>query len=242
MMWIRRVDLRMERGGNVMLVLAAIVLILRRVESIRFDLETGHSKCIAEDIRINSMTVGKYQVVNNNEGLPLPDAHKITIRVTSAYGNNYHYAENIAWGHFAFQAADDGDYMACFYAAETKPSSFMTVDFDWKSGVAASDWTRVAKKGSLLVSALTLSLTSYSLYLMDLHLQAMELELKNMYDTVQFIQDEIYYLRERPAALAPEVILSKEEAYLNSFLVWGRGMFFSFNLQRYSSLDRKKLS
>ncbi|XP_042010970.1 transmembrane emp24 domain-containing protein p24delta9-like isoform X2 [Salvia splendens] len=176
MMWIRRVDLRMERGGNVMLVLAAIVLILRRVESIRFDLETGHSKCIAEDIRINSMTVGKYQVVNNNEGLPLPDAHKITIRVTSAYGNNYHYAENIAWGHFAFQAADDGDYMACFYAAETKPSSFMTVDFDWKSGVAASDWTRVAKKGSLL---------------------AMELELKNMYDTVQFIQDEIYYLRER---------------------------------------------
>ncbi|XP_047953264.1 transmembrane emp24 domain-containing protein p24delta9-like [Salvia hispanica] len=176
MMWIRRVDMRMERGGNVMLVLAAIMLILRRVESIRFDLETGHSKCIAEDIRINSMTVGKYQVVNNNEGMPLPDAHKITIRVTSAYGNNYHYAENIAWGHFAFQAADDGDYMACFYAAETKPSSFMTVDFDWKSGVAASDWSRVAKKGSLL---------------------AMELELKTMYDTVQFIQDEIYYLRER---------------------------------------------
>lgn len=128
--------------------------------------------------------------------------------------------------------------------------------------------------------SLTLSLPSYSLYLMDFHLQAMELELKNMYDTVQFIQDEIYYLRERynsvlqpnhalqqhilnssllvlqgkrnakakyidqlqngvaqfsvascfviclgPAALAPEVILSKEEAYLNSFLVWGLECF-----------------
>ncbi|KAL1556667.1 transmembrane emp24 domain-containing protein p24delta9-like isoform X2 [Salvia divinorum] len=165
----------MERG-DVMVVLAAIMLMLRQVESIRFDLETGHTKCIADDIKSNSMTVGKYHVVNKNEGLPLPEAHKITIRVTSAYGNNYHYAENVAWGHFTFQAADDGDYMACFYAADTKPSSFMTIDFEWKSGVAANDWTHIAKKGSLV---------------------AMELELQNMHDTVQSIQDEIYYLRER---------------------------------------------
>lgn len=62
-------------------IIVAILLILRSVESIRFDLETGHTKCIAEDIKSNSMTVGKYQVVNYNEGLPLPDSHKITIRV-----------------------------------------------------------------------------------------------------------------------------------------------------------------
>ncbi|XP_042025808.1 transmembrane emp24 domain-containing protein p24delta9-like [Salvia splendens] len=122
------------------------------------------------------MTVGKYEVVNYNEGLPLPDSHKITIRVLPSYGNNYHYAENVVWGHFAFQAADAGDYMACFFAADTKPSSFMTVDFEWKSGVAAKDWSHIAKKGSVT---------------------AMELELERMYDTVQAIHDEIYYLRER---------------------------------------------
>ncbi|KAG6396574.1 hypothetical protein SASPL_142726 [Salvia splendens] len=142
-----------------------------------------------------SMTVGKYEVVNYNEGLPLPDSHKITIRfrrenygklicgilritdrLLPSYGNNYHYAENVVWGHFAFQAADAGDYMACFFAADTKPSSFMTVDFEWKSGVAAKDWSHIAKKGSVT---------------------AMELELERMYDTVQAIHDEIYYLRER---------------------------------------------
>ena len=67
--------------GDIIVVLGVILLILRSVESIRFDLETGHTKCIAEDIKLNSMTVGKYQLVNYNEGLPLPDSHKITIRV-----------------------------------------------------------------------------------------------------------------------------------------------------------------
>lgn len=57
------------------------VLLWRQGESIRFDLEPGHTKCIAEDIKTNSMTVGKYQIVNFHEGLPLPDAHRITVRV-----------------------------------------------------------------------------------------------------------------------------------------------------------------
>ncbi|KAH6763110.1 emp24/gp25L/p24 family/GOLD family protein [Perilla frutescens var. hirtella] len=161
---------------NLFVVMVSIVLSWSRVESIRFDLEAGHTKCIADDIKSNSMTVGKYQVVNFNEGLPLPDAHKITIRVTSSNGNNYHYAEHVDRGHFAFQAVEAGDYMACFFAADVKPSTSMTIEFDWKSGVAAKDWTNVAKKGSVA---------------------AMEIELKQMHDTVQSIHDEIYYLRER---------------------------------------------
>lgn len=50
-------------------------------QSIRFDLQSGHTKCISEDIRGNSMSVGKYNVVNPNEGHPLPDSHKLTVRV-----------------------------------------------------------------------------------------------------------------------------------------------------------------
>ncbi|KAK4423719.1 Transmembrane emp24 domain-containing protein p24delta9 [Sesamum alatum] len=164
------------RGQNVCLVLVSILLLWTRVECIRFDLESGHTKCIAEDIKSNSMTVGKYQIVNLNEGQPLPDSHKITVRVTSSYGNSYHYSDNVNEGHFAFQAAEAGDYMACFFAADHKPSTTITIDFDWKSGVAAKDWTNVAKKGSV---------------------ELMELELKKMFDTVQSIHDEMFYLRER---------------------------------------------
>jgi len=42
--------------------------------------------------------------------------------------------------------------MACFWAAEHQPPVTVTVDFDWKTGVAAKDWGEVAKKGSIDVS------------------------------------------------------------------------------------------
>lgn len=73
-------------------------------------------------------------------------------QVTSQYGNSYHYADHVPSGQFAFQASEAGDYMACFWAADHKPQATITVDFDWKSGVAAKDWTNVAKKGSIDVS------------------------------------------------------------------------------------------
>ena len=72
--------------------------------------------------------------------------------MTSTYGNNYHYAEHVESGQFAFQTAEAGDYMACFWADDHKPQTTITVEFDWKSGVAAKDWTNVAKKGSVDVS------------------------------------------------------------------------------------------
>lgn len=80
------------------------------------------------------------------------DFSKFCVQVTSAYGNSYHYSDHVTEGHFAFQAVEAGDYMACFFAADNKPSTSITIDFDWKSGVAAKDWTNVAKKGSVEVS------------------------------------------------------------------------------------------
>ena len=50
-------------------------------ESLRFDLQSGHTKCISEDIKQNAMTVGKYHVVNPNEAQPLTDDRKLVVRV-----------------------------------------------------------------------------------------------------------------------------------------------------------------
>ena len=41
--------------------------------------------------------------------------------------------------------------MACFWAADHKPALTITVDFEWKSGIAAKDWGKVAKKGQVEV-------------------------------------------------------------------------------------------
>ncbi|XP_051146185.1 transmembrane emp24 domain-containing protein p24delta9-like [Andrographis paniculata] len=178
-------------------VLVSIFLLWSGVESIRFDLESGHTKCISEDIKSNSMTVGKYHVVNPNEGNPLPESHKVTVRVTSPYGNSYHYAEHVTEGHFAYQASEPGDYMACFFAASHQPSIVITVDFEWKSGIAAKDWGSVAKKGSV---------------------ELMEIELKKMLDTVQSISEEMYYLREREQEMQELNRSTNDKMFWFSFL------------------------
>ncbi|TYH73635.1 hypothetical protein ES332_D05G343300v1 [Gossypium tomentosum] len=161
----------------IMVVVVVVVGILSSAsQALRFELQSGHTKCISEDIKSNSMTVGKYHVVNPNEAYPLPDSLKFAVRVTSPQGNSLHTAEKVETGQFAFTAAEDGDYMACFWAEDHSPQIIMTVDFDWRSGVQAMDWSNVAKKGQVDV---------------------MELELKKLYDTVTSIHEEMFYLRER---------------------------------------------
>ncbi|KAM7250336.1 hypothetical protein ACFE04_022219 [Oxalis oulophora] len=153
-----------------------IVLFPVSIESLRFELKSANTKCISEDIRSNSMTVGKYNVVNPNEGQPLPDTHKLTVRVTSSHGNNYHYSDHVESGQFAFTAAEGGDYMACFWAPDHNPPVELTVDFEWKTGIHAKDWGNVAKKGNI---------------------ELMEIELKKMTEQVSGIHEDMYYLRER---------------------------------------------
>lgn len=72
--------------------------------------------------------------------------------MTSHYGNSYHFSELVESGQFAFVAAEAGDYMACFWAPVFKPETTLTIEFDWKTGVAAKDWSNVAKKGTVDVS------------------------------------------------------------------------------------------
>ncbi|WOK93282.1 transmembrane emp24 domain-containing protein p24delta9-like isoform X1 [Canna indica] len=161
------------------LTLALASLLLPAVPSaraLRFELQSGHTKCISEDIKLHAMAVGKYTIVNPSESTPLPESHKITVRVTSPYGNSIHYGDQVDSGNFAFTANEEGDYLACLWAPDHKPPATMVVEFEWRTGVAAKDWTNVAKKGQI---------------------EGMELELKKLEDTIRSIHDEMFYLRER---------------------------------------------
>lgn len=66
---------------HLLLLLLVVGLFSLSVQSLRFELKSGFSKCIAEDLKTYSMTVGNYSIVNPYEGHPLPDSHNITIRV-----------------------------------------------------------------------------------------------------------------------------------------------------------------
>lgn len=58
-----------------------IIIFTMSAESMRFDLKSGATKCISEEIKSDAMTVGKYHVVYSSEGFPVPDTHKINVRV-----------------------------------------------------------------------------------------------------------------------------------------------------------------
>ncbi|KAI4387517.1 hypothetical protein MLD38_005344 [Melastoma candidum] len=147
-----------------------------KVQSLRFDLRSGQTKCISEDMRSNAMTVGKFSVINPSDILPLDDSHRISLRVTSPRGNSYHTFELVTTGQFAFTAIEAGDYMVCFSVPNHDPVISMSVDFDWKTGVAAKDWSSIAKKDQLYY---------------------MEIELNKLNDTIHHIHQEMFYLRER---------------------------------------------
>ena len=72
--------------------------------------------------------------------------------MNSPHGNNYHFGDHVEAGNFAFTAAESGDYTACFWTPEHKVPVMVTIEFDWRTGVAAKDWSNVAKKGQVEVS------------------------------------------------------------------------------------------
>ncbi|KAH1092226.1 hypothetical protein J1N35_019483 [Gossypium stocksii] len=160
---------------GLVLIILGFMLETKMGESMRFELDSGQTKCISEDIRTNAMSVGKYAIVNPHQD-SLPHSHKLTVKVSSPYGHSYHIGEDVDSGNFAFTATENGAYTSCFWAINHQPPVKLTIDFVWRTGVAAKDWSQVAKKGQV---------------------DTMEFELKKLHDTVTYIHEEMYYLRGR---------------------------------------------
>uniref|UniRef100_A0A0C9RQS0 TSA: Wollemia nobilis Ref_Wollemi_Transcript_22349_1087 transcribed RNA sequence n=1 Tax=Wollemia nobilis TaxID=56998 RepID=A0A0C9RQS0_9CONI len=181
----------MRHLGMFVVVLLCLCLGAWRAECLRFELPSGVSKCIAEEIQTNVMVLGNYRVVapgsddssqyhhygtNSASTHPVPDDHKVTARVTSPYGNSMHHAENVESGQFAFTTSEVGDYLACFYIPPVQPPVKATIELEWKTGVFAKDWTKIAKRDKI---------------------DGMELELRKLEEYVNSVLDEMLYLRER---------------------------------------------
>ncbi|KAH0899465.1 hypothetical protein HID58_049033, partial [Brassica napus] len=153
--------------------------------SMRFELHSGQMKCISEDIQEKSISVGKYFIVNPNEDhpLPLPASHKVTAKMMSPKWNTLHEAVKVEAGEFSFTASETGDYFTCISAVDYKPETTLTIDFVWTSGVHSvhsKDWSKVPKRSQV---------------------KMMELSVKRLFDTVESIHDEMYYLRDREAEM-----------------------------------------
>ncbi|GJN07743.1 hypothetical protein PR202_ga25601 [Eleusine coracana subsp. coracana] len=125
------------RAGSSLLPLLLLATTLP-AGALRYDLRSGHTKCISDEIKVGAMAVGKYHILGPDDGSlssssqqqQLPDSHRMSLCVTSPHGNSLHYSENVQSDNFAFTASEAGDYLACFWAPDHRPPASIAFEFD----------------------------------------------------------------------------------------------------------------
>ncbi|XVE67356.1 hypothetical protein DITRI_Ditri08aG0154200 [Diplodiscus trichospermus] len=146
-------------------------------DAIWLNLPSTGTKCVSEEIQNNVVVLADYVVVSEILG-HIPT---ISLKVTSPYGNNLHQRENVTHGQFAFTTQEAGNYLACFWT-EDRPqgSGEVSVNIDWKTGIAAKDWESVARKEKI---------------------EGVELELRKLEGAVEAIHENLLYLKSREAEM-----------------------------------------
>ncbi|KAF7803637.1 transmembrane emp24 domain-containing protein p24delta3-like [Senna tora] len=177
------------------------------------------TKCVSEEIQNNVVVLADYVLV--------PDDHTRTptlgVKVTSPYGNTLHHKENATDGQFAFTTQETGNYLACFWVhGQNEAGGDVSVNLDWRTGIAAKDWDSVARKEKI---------------------EGVELELKKLEGAVEAIHENLIYLKSREAEM--RTVSEKTNARVAWFSIMSLGIciavsaFQLWHLKRY--FQKKKL-
>ncbi|CAI7867403.1 unnamed protein product [Closterium sp. NIES-54] len=115
---------------------------------------------------------------HDSHGNRLDETGRVTAKVTSPYGHQLHWQDSVEEGHFGFTTKETGQYMACFWLPVDHPQEIhsVMVELEWKIGVAAKDWGKIAKKDKL---------------------DGIALELRKLDEAVRSIRGEMAYFRKR---------------------------------------------
>uniref|UniRef100_A0A7N0TXM1 GOLD domain-containing protein n=1 Tax=Kalanchoe fedtschenkoi TaxID=63787 RepID=A0A7N0TXM1_KALFE len=151
--------------------------LLRTSDAIWLNLPASGTKCVSEEIQNNVVVLADYVVIADDHTQLIP---AISVKVTSPYGNNLHHQENVTHGQFAFTTSEAGNYVACFWVAQGHgyTGGEISINLDWRIGVAAKDWDSVARKEKI---------------------EGVELELKKLEGAVEAIHENLLYLKSREA-------------------------------------------
>lgn len=168
----------MAEKARVLLPLLLLMLVLvQKGESVWLNLPRSGNKCVTEEIHNNVVVVGDYVVISDDHLHPTPT---ISAKVTSPYGNVLHHKQNITHGQFAFTSSESGQYLTCFWPDHPGQGGALSVNIDWKIGVAAKDWETVARREKI---------------------EGVELELRKLEGAVEAIHDNLLYLKGREAEM-----------------------------------------
>lgn len=156
--------------------LLMLLLLIQKSDGIWLSLPATGTKCVSEEIHNNVVVLADYVVISDDHVHPTPT---VSVKVTSPFGNNLHHKENVTHGQFAFTTTEAGQYLACFWA-DHHGSGDLSVNLDWKTGIAAKDWESVAKKEKI---------------------EGVELELRKLEGAVEAIHENLLYLKSREAEM-----------------------------------------
>ncbi|TVU28688.1 hypothetical protein EJB05_20218, partial [Eragrostis curvula] len=152
------------------LVAALLTVAPLRAGAVWLEVPQSGTKCVSEEIQNNVVVLADYAIMFESH----PHSHPtIAVKVTSPYGNTLHHSENTTIGQFAFTTAEAGNYLACFWIDSTEKGSGVSVNLDWKIGIAAKDWDAIG----------------------------VELELQKLETAVEAIHQNLIYLKEREAEM-----------------------------------------
>ncbi|KAG5391046.1 hypothetical protein IGI04_032587 [Brassica rapa subsp. trilocularis] len=142
-------------------------------EAIWLDVPTTGTKCVSEEIQSNIVVLADYIIISEDHSLK----PTISAKVTSPYGNNLHHSENVTHGEFAFTTKESGNYIACFWAdAKSHGNKDVSINVEWKTGIATKDWASIAKREKL---------------------EGVELEIRKLEGAVEAIHENLIYLRNK---------------------------------------------
>ncbi|KAL6297489.1 hypothetical protein ACE6H2_005631 [Prunus campanulata] len=150
-----------------------ILCLVRTGQAIWMTLPSSGTKCVSEEIQNNVVVLADYVVISDDHS----HSPTISVKVTSPYGNDLHHRDNATHGQFAFTTQEAGNYLACFWVdSKNHGGSKVSVNLDWKTGIAAQDWDSVARKEKI---------------------EGLELELRKLEGVVEAIHENLLYIKGR---------------------------------------------
>ncbi|KAJ1281190.1 hypothetical protein BS78_04G288600 [Paspalum vaginatum] len=189
-------------GPLALAVLLAVAAL--HAEAVWLDVPQSGTKCVSEEIQSNVVVLADYSIMYESHPYSHPT---IAVKVTSPYGNTLHHNENATVGQFAFTTAEAGNYLACFWLDSAEKGSGVSVNLDWKIGIATKDWDAIAKKEKI---------------------EGVELELRKLEVAVQAIHQNLIYLKAREAEM--RIVSEKTNARVAWFSILSLGVCIAVSI------------
>jgi hypothetical protein len=153
---------------------ALFLVYLTCASAIRFTVKPLDTKCLSENVEAGELIVGSFAFTYGDTDSPNTD---IEVKVFGPLADTMHSRRAADSGKFALTSGNAGDHQFCFANAG---QSEITVMFKLDIGLAAKDYSAVAKKENL---------------------KPLELELRRLEDLVVSIHDNMEYMKTREEAM-----------------------------------------